>query len=144
VASRYRASAWHPRLTVRLLLDAHTLIWWLDDDPQLSKPARNAIETAESAFVGAGTLVEIAIKRSLGKLDTDEDWLTQIQTSHFGLLAISWHHAARLERLPYMRISGKEHRDPFDRLLAAQALSDDNPLVTRDPAFAAYGVTTVW
>lgn len=129
---------------MRPLIDAHALIWWLDDDPSLSKPARNAIETAENAFVGAGTLVEIAIKRSLGKLDTDEDWLEQTQTSGFGVLAISWLHAARLESLPYLKISGKEHRDPFDRLLAAQALSDNSPLVTRDPVFPAYGVTTIW
>jgi PIN domain nuclease of toxin-antitoxin system len=60
------------------------------------------------------------------------------------VLAISWIHAARLESLPYLKISGKEHRDPFDRLLAAQALSDNSPLVTRDPVFAAYGVTTIW
>ncbi len=129
---------------MRLLLDAHALIWWLDDDPRLSTAARKTIETAEDAVVGAGTLVEIAIKRSLGKLDTDEDWLEQTQTSDFGVLAISWLHAARLESLPYLKISGKEHRDPFDRLLAAQALSDNSPLVTCDPAFAAYGVITVW
>lgn len=129
---------------MRLLVDAHALIWWLDDDPRLSKPARNAIETAESALVGAGTLVEIAIKRSLGKLDTDEDWLEKTEAGGFGVLAISWLHAARLESLPYLTISGKEHRDPFDRLLAAQALSDNDPLVTRDPAFSAYGVATIW
>jgi PIN domain nuclease of toxin-antitoxin system len=129
---------------VRPLVDAHALIWWLDDDPRLSKPACNAIETAESALIGAGTLLEIAIKRSLGKLDTDEDWLEQTQTGGFDVLTISWLHAARLERLPYMKLSGKEHRDPFDRLLAAQALSGNSPLVTRDPVFAAYGVTTIW
>lgn len=129
---------------MRLLLDAHALIWWLDDDSRLSTSARKAIETTESALVGAGTLVEIAIKHSLGKLDTDEDWLEQTQAGGFGLLAISWLHTKRLQSLPYLKISGKEHRDPFDRLLAAQALSDNSPLVTRDPAFAAYGVTTVW
>ena len=129
---------------MRLLVDAHALIWWLDDDPRLSKPARNAIETAESALISAGTLLEIAIKRSLGKLDADDDWLEKTQTGDFGVLAISWLHAARLESLPYLKISGKEHRDPFDRLLAAQSLSDNSPLVTRDPVFPAYGVTTVW
>ena len=144
MASRYRASAGHHRLKVRPLVDAHALIWWLDDDPRLSKPARNAIETAESALVGAGTLIEIAIKRSLGKLDTDEDWLEQTQTSGFGVLAISWLHVARLESLPYLKISGKGHRDPFDRLLAAQALTDNSPLVTCDPALAVYGAATIW
>jgi PIN domain nuclease of toxin-antitoxin system len=129
---------------VRLLLDAHALIWWLDDDPRLSTPAREAIETAESGLVGAGTLVEIAIKYSLGKLDADEGWQEQTQTSGFGLLAISWRHTARLQGLSYLKIAGKEHRDPFDRLLAAQALVEVMPIVTRDPALAAYGVPTIW
>jgi PIN domain nuclease of toxin-antitoxin system len=129
---------------VRLLLDAHALIWWLDDDPRLSAPACEAIETAESALVGAGTLVEIAIKYSLGKLVTDEDWHEQTRTSGFGLLAISWLHTMRLQGLSYLKISGKEHRDPFDRLLAAQALVEGMPIVTRDPALAAYGVATIW
>lgn len=129
---------------MRLLLDAHALLWWLGDDPRLSKPAREAIETSESPLIGAGTLVEIAVKRSLGKLDVDEDWPEYAQADGFVVLAISWAHAARLQRLPYIKIAGREHRDPFDRLLAAQALIDDTPIVTRDPAFAQYGVATIW
>jgi|ERR1700722_8059806 len=129
---------------MRLLLDAHALIWWLGEDTRLSTPAREAIETSENALIGAGTLVEIAVKRSLGKLDIDEDWPEQTQADGFGVLAISWLHTAHLQNLPYLRIVGKEHRDPFDRLLAAQALSDNSSLVTCDPAFAAYGVRTVW
>jgi PIN domain nuclease of toxin-antitoxin system len=129
---------------VRLLLDAHALIWWLDDDQRLSAGATRAIESSEHVLIGAGTLVEIAIKRSLGKLETDDSWPEQVQANGFEVLAISWTHTARLQDLPYLKIGGKEHRDPFDRLLAAQALSDNNPLVTCDPAFAAYGVTTVW
>lgn len=129
---------------MRLLLDAHTLIWWLGDDAQLSEPAREAIETSESPLIGAGTLVEIAVKRSLGKLDVDEDWPEQAQADGFALLAISWLHAARLQDLPYIKLAGTQHRDPFDRLLVAQALSEDIPIVTCDPAFAQYGVATVW
>jgi PIN domain nuclease of toxin-antitoxin system len=129
---------------MRLLLDAHALIWWLGEDPRLSIPAREAIETSENPLIGAGTLVEIAIKRSLGKLDTDEDWPEQAQADGFGVLAISWPHTARLQNLPYLKVAGRAHRDPFDRLLIAQALSDDTPVVTCDAAFAAYGVATVW
>jgi PIN domain nuclease of toxin-antitoxin system len=129
---------------MRLLLDAHALIWWLGEDPRLSTPAREAIETSESALMGAGTLVEIAVKRSLGKLDIEEDWPEQAQADGFGVLAISWPHTARLQNLPYLTIGGKAHRDPFDRLLAAQALSEDSPIVTCDPALAAYGVKVVW
>lgn len=129
---------------MRLLLDAHALIWWLGEDPRLSAPAREAIESSENALIGAGTLVEIAIKRSLGKLDTDEDWPEQAQADGFGVLAISWPHVALLQNLPYLKLAGKAHRDPFDRLLAAQALSERLPIVTRDPALAAYGVPAIW
>jgi PIN domain nuclease of toxin-antitoxin system len=129
---------------MRLLLDAHALIWWLGDDPRLSRSARETIETAESALVGAGSLVEIAIKHSLGKLDTDESWFEQAQANGIDVLAISWLHASRLQSLPYVKIAGREHRDPFDRLLAAQALADRIPIVTRDPALSAYGVATLW
>jgi PIN domain nuclease of toxin-antitoxin system len=129
---------------MRLLLDAHALIWWLDDDSRLSTSAREAIQTAESALVGAGSLVEIAIKHSLGKLDTDENWFEQAQSNGIDVLAISWLHANHLQNLPYIKVAGREHRDPFDRLLAAQALADRIPIVTRDPALSAYGTATVW
>lgn len=129
---------------MRLLLDAHALVWWLDDDPRLSNPARTAIETFEDVLIGAGTLVEIAIKRSLGKLEVDDDWPEQVQADGFGVLPISWPHTARLQSLPYVRIGKDEHRDPFDRLLAAQALTDRTPVVTSDRAFTAYGVRTIW
>ncbi|HWX88236.1 MAG TPA: type II toxin-antitoxin system VapC family toxin [Solirubrobacteraceae bacterium] len=126
------------------LLDAHALIWWLGDDARLSAPAREAIETSEEALVGAGTLVEIAIKRSLEKLDIDDDWPEQAQADGFAVLAISWAHIACLQDLPYLKIAGAVHRDPFDRLLTAQALRDRTTVVTCDPAFAAYGADTVW
>lgn len=129
---------------MRLLLDAHALIWWLDDDTRLSTAARKAIETAEEALVAAGSLVEIAIKHSLGKLDTNESWFEEAQANGIDILAISWLHANRLQSLPYVKVAGKEHRDPFDRLLAAQALVERIPIVTRDPAFAAYGTATIW
>lgn len=129
---------------MRLLLDAHALLWWLGDDPKLSHAARHAIETAENALIGAGTLVEIAVKRSLGKLPVDQDWPERAQTDGFGVLSISWAHITRLERLPYVRLAGREHRDPFDRLLAAQALTDRIAIVTRDPALAAYGTAVIW
>lgn len=129
---------------MRILLDAHALLWWLGDDQNLSSSARDAIETAESPLIGAGTLVEIAIKRSLGKLPVDRDWPERSQADGLGVLSISWSHIASLERLPYVRIASRIHRDPFDRLLAAQALSERIPVVTRDPALDAYGTATIW
>jgi PIN domain nuclease of toxin-antitoxin system len=129
---------------MRLLLDAHALIWWLDEDSRLSTSAREAIETTEEALAGAGSLVEIAIKHSLGKLATDESWFEEAQANGIDVLAISWLHASRLQSLPYPQVYGRQHRDPFDRLLAAQALVEGIPIVTRDPALAVYGVATVW
>jgi PIN domain nuclease of toxin-antitoxin system len=129
---------------MRILLDAHALLWWLGEDQKLSTAACEAIETAESPLVGAGTLAEIAIKRSLKKLPIDEDWPEQAQAYGIDVLAISWLHASRLQSLPYIKVAGREHRDPFDRLLAAQALADRIPIVTRDPALSAYGMATIW
>jgi PIN domain nuclease of toxin-antitoxin system len=129
---------------MRLLVDAHALLWWLGADRRLSANAREAIEAAEDPLVGAGTLMEIAIKRSLGKLEIDEDWPAQTRRDGFGVFAIAWTHVTRLRELPFPEVSGKPHRDPFDRLLAAQALSDGISVVTRDPAISAYGVAVIW
>jgi PIN domain nuclease of toxin-antitoxin system len=129
---------------MRLLVDAHALLWWLGADRRLSPTASKAIETADVPLVGAGTLVEIAIKRSIGKLTIDEDWPAQTVEDGFGVLDIAWAHVAQLQELPFPELFGRPHRDSFDRLLAAQALSDRLPIVTRDPALAAYGVATIW
>jgi PIN domain nuclease of toxin-antitoxin system len=128
----------------RLLVDAHALLWWLGDDERLSGTAREAIEAAESPLVGAGTAMEIAVKRSIGKLPIDADWPQQVQADGFGLLGMAWPHMARLQRLPYPSVGGRAHRDPFDRMLAAQALSERVPVVTCDSALAAYGVASLW
>lgn len=130
---------------MRLLVDAHALIWWLADDDRLSAPARGAIESSEDARVGVGTLIEIAVKRSLGKLQTADDWPEQVQADGFEVHTVSWAHIVHLQSLPYPQLTGgNTHRDPFDRLLAAQALVDGTTVVTRDPAFAEYGVRVVW
>ncbi len=129
---------------MRVLVDAHALLWWLDSDPRLSASARGAIEGAEQSLIGAGTLAEIAVKRSVGKLEIDANWPEQAQADGFVLLPIDWTHTRRLQDLPIPRIAGREHRDPFDRLLVVQALDERVPVVTRDPAFAAYGVPTIW
>jgi PIN domain nuclease of toxin-antitoxin system len=129
---------------MRLLVDAHALLWWLGSDRRLSVAARNAIETADDPLLGAGTLVEIAIKRSIGKLEVGADWPEQARIDGFGVLAIAWTHVARLQDLPFPELAGRPHRDPFDRLLAAQALTERMPIVTRDPALAAYGAPMIW
>lgn len=125
-------------------VDAHALLWWLSDDRQLSAAARSAIADAEEPLVGAGTLVEIAVKRSLGKLRLDPDWTDRTREDGFRILDVSWSHAARLRDLPFVTVDGKTHRDPFDRLLVSQALVERIPVVTRDPLIAAYGVPIIW
>src|SRR5207248_4789309 len=106
-----------------LLLDAHALLWFLWDDPQLSANARALIMVpAHRKLVSVATCWEIAIKAGIGKLRLGEPACTflarEIATNHFDLLSISFDHAAAVETLPF------HHRDPFDRLLVAQALSD--------------------
>jgi PIN domain nuclease of toxin-antitoxin system len=128
----------------RLLIDAHALLWWLDGDERISGAARQLIEDADAPLVGAGTIVEIAIKQSIGKLTIDDDWPERVQADGIQLLGIAWPHVAFLRDLPFMEVKGRAHRDPFDRLLVAQALSERIPVVTRDPALAAYGVASLW
>ena len=92
----------------------------------------------------AGTLFEVSIKASLGKLEAAEEWAEELLAEGFSLLSISTAHASGYRRLPYVEVNGRPHRDPFDRLLAAQAIVEGVPVVTRDPGIAAHGVPTVW
>jgi PIN domain nuclease of toxin-antitoxin system len=115
------------------------LLWWLGDDPQLSPTARNAIsDPAAEALVSAASAWEIAIKRSLGKITAPDDLLEIAADEGFVFLAVTPWHAWRAGALPL------HHRDPFDRLLAAQALVEGIPLVTADPSFGPYGVGVRW
>lgn len=93
---------------------------------------------------GAGTLLEVSIKASLGKLEAAEEWAEELLAEGFSLLPISTAHATAYRRLPYVELNGRPHRDPFDRLLVAQAVTEGVPVVTRDPAVAAHGVPTLW
>jgi len=122
-----------------LLLDTHALIWALEDSPRLSATARSAIENTDNlvlASVVSG--LEIAIKKSLGRLEAPDDLETAIEAVGFLKRPISFADARRLEALP------SHHRDPFDRMLIAQALEDGVPLVSCDPEIARYQVQMVW
>lgn len=117
-----------------LLLDTHILLWWLADDPKLPAWAREAIADPETpCFVSAATLWEIGIKRDLGKLDAPDVSATLVAEEGFLALPISLEHAERAAALPPI------HRDPFDRMLIAQAHSEALRLVTVDGRFAEYG-----
>lgn len=124
---------------MRLLLDTHALLWWRDDSPHLSARAKAEIaDPINVVLVSTATLWEIAIKRGIGKLNFPDDLEDVIREESFALLMITYQHLRRLEALPEL------HRDPFDRMLVAQALTEATPLVTNDLALLAYGVPTVW
>lgn len=129
---------------MRLLLDTHAALWWLADDSRLTETAREAIAGAEQPLFGAGTLFEVSIKASLGKLEAAEEWAEELLAEGFSLLPITTAHAAAYRRLPYVELGGKPQRDPFDRLLVAQSIVEGVPMVTCDPGIAAHGVPTLW
>lgn len=126
-----------------LLLDTHAFLWWLEGNTRLPVTARHAIENAEDdIFVSAATASEIATKHRLGKLQqaaaVAEDIASAIAAQRFVELPISVGDAERAGRLP------GPHRDPFDRMLIAQALARNLTLVSIDTAFDAYGVRRLW
>ena len=124
---------------MKILLDTHILLWWLMDDGRLSDRAREAISEAE-ALVSTVSLWEIEIKRSLGRLEVDIEALLQEITQTLGLelLDVRPTHVLSLSALPLW------HRDPFDRMLVAQAARERIPLVTNDQAIRRYAVEVVW
>jgi len=123
----------------RFLVDTHAVLWWLEDAPALSGVARAAIaDPANEPLVSAASLWEIAIKRSLGKLSVPEELPDEIVDAGFAWLPVAAAHAWAARDLP------PHHRDPFDRILIAQAAHERLPLLTRDERFAAYGVDVRW
>lgn len=118
---------------MRVLIDTHLLLWALGDPRRLSKAARGRIDDGE-VYVSAASIWEISIKAALGKLDVDPLLIVAaVSPAGFNSLAISAAHAAHVHALPGL------HRDPFDRLLIAQAQQESMVLLTNDEALAAYG-----
>lgn len=123
---------------MQLLLDTHTLIWWLTNNPTLAVQAKKAIADPDNlVFVSAASAWEIAIKKSLGKLQAPDDLAAQIKAKNFIPLAISIEHAVMVEQLP------THHQDPFDRILIAQGMYEQLVIVTRDRKFDLYKVNTI-
>jgi PIN domain nuclease of toxin-antitoxin system len=128
---------------VRLLLDTHAFLWWVDGAPGLGRRARAAVSNPDNeVFVSIASCWELAIKISLGKLrisqNLDRFVPEQLRLNGFSLFAIELRHVVGVAGLPF------HHRDPFDRLLAAQALRDQLTIVSADRVFRKYGVTVVW
>ena len=123
---------------MKLLLDTHTLIWWLTNDSTLSQTARKAIANPDNLiFVSAASAWEIAIKKTIGKLQAPDDLAEQIQQKDFLPLPIEISHALKVEQLPL------HHHDHFDRILIAQAMAEKMKIITRDRKFDAYEVETI-
>ena len=128
---------------MRALLDTHALLWWLSDDPALSKPARKLIaETNNTVIVSAASAWEVATKVRLGKLATAAelaaDFVGIVAREGFELLPIAPDHAIRAGLLP------GPHKDPFDRMLIAQAQAEGVPVVTNERVFDTYGIRRIW
>jgi PIN domain nuclease of toxin-antitoxin system len=120
---------------VTFLLDTHVFLWWLDDPGQLSGAARAAIGDGRNAiYVSAAVAWEIAIKKALGKLDAPDDLEEVMAANRFLPLPVTISHALGILALPH------HHRDPFDRILIAQAQQEDLTFISRDPHVASHGV----
>ena len=122
-----------------LLVDTHALLWSIGEVGRLSDAARESLESmATEAYVSPASVWEIAIKRQAGKLEAPESLFDEIRRAQFRELPISFEHAAIAGALPL------HHRDPFDRMIVAQAQSERLTVVTSDPHFAVYGVAVLW
>lgn len=118
---------------MRVLLDIHILLWSLNDDPRLSSKALRLIENAADVYVSAATFWEMAIKVSMGKLDVDLDEIRDhCLESGFIQLPITSEHAIAVKELE------PHHKEPFDRLIVATAISEPMKLLTSDPQVAHY------
>ena len=128
---------------MRVLLDTHALLWWLSDDVALTRPARKTIaDTRNTLIVSAASAWEIGTKVRLGKLPTANDlaadFSVQLERDGFELMAISAEHAVRAGLLP------GPHKDPFDRMLIAQAQAENLPLISNETLFESYGIRRIW
>jgi PIN domain nuclease of toxin-antitoxin system len=123
------------------LLDTHTFIWLTENDPTLPAPLRDLIDTAETVYVSIASLWEIAIKLQLGKLHLKQPYETigpAVEASDILILPISFEATVQVRQLPL------HHRDPFDRMLIAQAITQPLIVISNDKAFDAYPVERQW
>lgn len=125
---------------MRLLLDTHTVLWWFSDDPRLATAARRAIaNSANQLLVSAIVGYEISYKQKLGRLPLlPESLPRRFLRESIEVLPVSLDHAVAAAELP------GPHRDPWDRIMMAQALAEGLTVLTVDPIFAGYGVAVLW
>jgi PIN domain nuclease of toxin-antitoxin system len=124
------------------LLDTHTLIWFLNGEDNLSDKSKEVIENPENSnFISIASIWELAIKISLDKFKFEKGFkkfLELIDENGFEIIPISFEHAVRLSRLEFI------HRDPFDRLIVVQAMTDNLTVITKDENMAKYEIKTLW
>lgn len=127
---------------MKLLLDTHTFLWFINNSPQLSIDAKNLIESDVDLLLSIASLWEIAIKVSIGKLtipNTYDQFIPQqVQLNDMEVLPISLAHLAVVTTLLF------HHRDPFDRLLIAQAMVEKMSIISADEIFDSYGISRIW
>lgn len=117
---------------MNLLLDTHVVLWWRADVARLPNAVRGEIVAADAVFVSVASAWEIAIKQALGKVELPESFARGVERSGFARLPITFEHAEAAAQLPPL------HRDPFDRMLVAQAMAEGLRLVTMDSKLAEY------
>jgi len=122
---------------MKLLLDTHVLLWWLEGSVRLSRQARQTIAGSEEVWVSAASAWELGIKSALGKLRTPDDLEFQVKASRFRELPVTLAHAVAAGKLP------RHHNDPFDRMLVAQAALESLTLLTVDRQLQAYGIRVI-
>jgi PIN domain nuclease of toxin-antitoxin system len=124
---------------LKVLLDTHAALWWLSGDERFGEDAaRQLSDDTNHVLLSAAVVWEVAIKRSLGKLESPDDFAATLLRAGAQALPVNLDHAAAVESLPW------HHRDPFDRLLVAQASIEGASIVSRDEALRPYDVTLVW
>ena len=128
---------------MKYLLDTHALIWFINGDDKLPQIVKKLIETQSEGqvFVSVVSFWEIAIKVSLGKLELTlpfSQTLKKVEENGFSVLSLHFQHTLSLAQLPF------HHRDPFDRTLIAQALTENLSIITKEKLFEEYGVTRIW
>lgn len=123
------------------IVDTHALIWFVEGDRRCSKVVENLIRTpGATRLVSAASIWEMAIKSGMGRLDLPEEHLELLADEGFSFLDVTAEHAWANRLLPRQR----DHKDPFDRMIAAQAISEGLPLISADEGFDAYGVQRIW
>ncbi len=127
---------------MKLLLDTHTFLWFIDDNPRLSKNGKSLLEADNELLFSIGSFWEIAIKYSLGKLNIkfpcEEFIMQQLMLNKIELLSIKASHLGIVASLPF------HHRDPFDRILVAQTIIEQASIVSTDKIFDSYSIRRLW